>query len=149
MHRRWPLLLGLIAGLLALAAGLALGTDPADGWGKAARWTARVGLPVFLTAYAASSLARLWPGAVTRAILRDRRWWGLGFAACHTVHLVALVFAVQSNPEPRSFVSLLPGGFGYAVLFALALTSDDAAMRALGRGWKRLHTAGIHVLWLI
>ncbi|HEX4847222.1 MAG TPA: hypothetical protein VFV30_03695, partial [Novosphingobium sp.] len=29
------------------------------------------------------------------------------------------------------------------------LTSNDAAMRALGRNWKRLHTFGIHYVWLI
>lgn len=34
-------------------------------------------------------------------------------------------------------------------MFAMAATSNDAAMRALGRNWKRLHTFGIHTLWLI
>lgn len=31
----------------------------------------------------------------------------------------------------------------------MAFTSSDAAMRALGKNWKRLHTFGIHFVWLI
>lgn len=31
----------------------------------------------------------------------------------------------------------------------MALTSSDAAMKALGANWKRLHRTGIHVIWLV
>lgn len=149
MARRWPLLLGLIAGFGALYLGLHSGTDAADAWGRAARWTARIGLPIFLLTYAASSLGRLWPNAATRTIWRDRRWWGLGFAACHTIHLYALVKALEASGEQRTFASLVPGGSAYLMIFLMALTSNDAAMRALGKNWKRLHTIGIHYVWLI
>ena len=149
MTRRWPLLLGLLAGLAALYAGLATGTDPADAWSRAARWTARVGLPIFLLTYLASSLGRLWPGGWARTVWRDRRWWGLGFAAAHTVHLYALIRAVPLSGEERSLASLIPGGLAYLVMYLMALTSSEAAIRALGRNWKRLHSFGIHYLWLI
>ena len=149
MARRWPLALGLVAGLAALLIGLQTGTDAADQWGRAARWTARVGLPIFLTTYLAYSLARLWPAPLTRALWRDRRWWGLGFAACHAVHFVALVKAIEASGEQRTFASLIPGGSAYLVLVLMTLTSSDVAMRGLGRNWKRLHTFGIHYVWLI
>lgn len=149
MRLRWPLILGIIAGLAALTAGLITGGDAADQWGRAARWTARIGLPVFLLTYLASSIGRLWLNGYTRAVWRDRRWWGLGFAACHTIHLYALIRALQASGEERTLISLVPGGLAYLVLFAMVLTSNDAAMRALRKNWKRLHTFGIHYLWLI
>lgn len=149
MARKWPMTLGLALSLLALAAGLAAGTTQHESWHLAARWTARVGFPIFLLTYLASSLFRLSPAPWSRALVRDRRWWGLGFAASHTVHLVALVVAVSLDPEPRTLASLVPGSLAYMFILAMALTSNNAAMRALGRNWKRLHTTGIHVIWLI
>lgn len=149
MARKWPMTLGLALSLLALAAGLAAGTTQHESWHLAARWTARVGFPIFLLTYLASSLFRLSPAPWSRALVRDRRWWGLGFAASHTVHLVALVVAVSLDPEPRTLASLVPGSLAYMFILAMALTSNNAAMRALGRNWKRLHTTGSHVIWLI
>lgn len=149
MAKRWPLMLGLMAGLLAIAAGLQAGADPVEGWQLAARWTARVGFPIFILTYAASSLAKLWPGELARGLWRNRRWWGLGFAACHTVHLYALVTYNRLAGHDTSTQTLIGGGGAYAVLYLMALTSNEAAMRALGRNWKRLHTLGIHWLWFI
>lgn len=149
MTRKWPMAVGLALSLLALGAGLAVGTTPHESWHLGARWTARVGFPVFLLTYLASSLVRLSPAPWSRALLRDRRWWGLGFAASHTVHLIALVMAVSLDSEPRTLASLVPGGTAYLFILAMALTSSNSAMRAMGRNWKRLHTAGIHVIWLI
>ena len=40
-------------------------------------------------------------------------------------------------------------GAAYALLYAMALTSTDAAKRAMGRWWKVLHKAGIHWLWFV
>jgi DMSO/TMAO reductase YedYZ heme-binding membrane subunit len=149
MTRRWPLLLGLIAGLAALQLGLETGTNAADSWGRAARWTARIGLPLFLLTYLASSLARLRPAPWSRALWRDRRWWGLGFAACHFIHLYALIMALDAKGEARTLISLIPGGLAYLMILLMTLTSTDAAMRLLGKGWKRLHSFGIHYVWLI
>ncbi|NML93616.1 hypothetical protein [Novosphingobium olei] len=149
MKRTWPLALGLALSLSALAAGLVMGTTPYLGWHLAARWTARVGFPIFLTTYLASSLVRLSPAPWSRSLARQRRWWGLGFAASHTVHLLALIMALRLDPAPRPLASLIPGGIAYLFILAMALTSNDAAMRALGRNWKRLHATGIHVIWLI
>jgi DMSO/TMAO reductase YedYZ heme-binding membrane subunit len=149
MAKRWPLMLGLVAGLLAIAAGLQASTDPVEGWQLAARWTARVGFPIFILTYAASSLAKLWPSDLSRGLWRNRRWWGLGFAACHTVHLYALVTYNRLAGHDTSTQTLIGGGGAYAILYLMALTSNEAAMRALGRNWKRLHTLGIHWLWFI
>lgn len=149
MQRRWPLVLGLVAGFLALQAGLQSGADVTESWRFATRWTARTGFFLLIVTYSASSLYRLWPNDATRALLRDRRWWGLGFAGCHTIHLFAFFtfFRVSGNAAPLPV--LIGGGLGYGLLYAMALTSNRAAMKALGRNWKWLHSFGIHYLWLI
>ncbi|NLR70107.1 hypothetical protein HGI47_04365 [Novosphingobium sp. ERN07] len=149
MPRTWPTAFATIAALTIFAAGLFSGGNTLEGWSLAARWTARAGFPIFLATYLASSLVRLAPAPWSRALMRDRRWWGLGFAASHTVHFVALVVATNLNPEPRTIASLVPGGIAYAFIALMALTSSKAAMRALGQNWKRLHSTGIHVIWLI
>lgn len=149
MARRWPLALGLLAGFGALLLGLQLGKDSLEGWQLAARWTARIGFPIFILTYAASSLGRLWPGALTRQVWRDRRWWGLGFAACHSVHLYALVTYTVMAGNAVTAQTLIGGGGAYAIMYLMALTSNDTAMRAMGKNWKRLHTLGIHWLWFI
>jgi DMSO/TMAO reductase YedYZ heme-binding membrane subunit len=107
------------------------------------------GFPLLILTYSASSLARLWPGPETRALLRERRYWGLGFAACHMIHLAALITFLRLSGTQRPLPTLLGGGLAYVLLIAMALTSTDAAMRRLGKGWKRLHTFGIHWLWFI
>lgn len=149
MQRRWPMILGLLLGLGALFLGLKTGTDQLESWRLAARWTARAGFPVFILTYAASSLGRLWPSDLTRRLWRDRRWWGLGFAACHTVHLYALVTFNRLADHDTSTQTLIGGGGAYAIMYLMALTSNDAAMRALGKNWKRLHRLGIHWLWFV
>jgi sulfoxide reductase heme-binding subunit YedZ len=147
--RQWPLALGITLASAAIFGGFQVGISEVEQWKLAARWTARVGFPVFLITYSASSLAKLWPSPTTRALWQNRRWWGLGFAASHTIHLYALVTYLRMSSEERTLVSLIPGGIAYLFIFAMALTSNDAAMRALGKNWKRLHTVGIHYIWLI
>ena len=144
-----PLLAGLIAGLAAIVAAFLAGGSNADVALHAARWTARTALPVFLVAYLASSLLRLWPNEMTRAIMRRRRQWGLGFALAHTIHLVALGINVLAFGPSREPETLVGGGLAYLLIFTMALTSNNWSMKKLGRNWKWLHLIGIHYIWLI
>ena len=149
MARKWPLAFGTLAGLVALGMALALQGDTLEGWRLAARLTARTGFPILLLTYAASALGKVWHSPISRAIWRDRRWWGLGFAACHTVHLYALVTAIRMGAPPPKLLTLMGGGGGYVIMYLMVLTSNRAAMRTLGRSWKRLHSLGIHWLWFV
>lgn len=149
MAKRWPLLLGIVAGFAALALALSQPVDTVEQWQMAARWTARVGFPIFLAAYVARPLAQLWPSNIAKGMLARRRWIGLGFASSHTVHLYALVMALKLSGETRGPEVLIVGGGAYAMLYAMALTSNDAAARAMGKWWKVLHRTGIHWLWFV
>jgi methionine sulfoxide reductase heme-binding subunit len=147
--RATPLLLALLFGLAAVAMGIAIGATPAEQANLAARWTARAAFPFFLIAYAASSLLRLWPGELTRAIMRRRRQWGLAFALAHTIHLVALGTNLIVFDVARPLFVLLGGGAAYGLMYLMALTSNNWSMRKLGKNWKRLHSIGIHYSWII
>ncbi len=143
------MLLGLVVGLAAVAAGLLAGADAAERAGLAARWTARAALPLFLVTFLASTLVRRWPGSATRALLRRRRQWGLGFALAHTIHLAALAVNIIVYAPGRTWQSLIGGGLAYAILYVMAITSTDGWQRRLGKWWKRLHGFGIYYLWFI
>ena len=147
--RNAPLFLAVLVSFGAVGLGILLGSDIIDQAHMAARWTARAGFPIFILTYSASSLARLWPNDTTKAMLRHRRQWGLGFAFAHTVHLVALVTFLKISGEPPKLPTLVGGGAAYVLLCAMAVTSNDAAMRAMGVWWKRLHRFGIHWLWFV
>lgn len=147
--RAFPLAVAALLSLGAVALGLSIGSDPVDQAHMAARWTARAAFPIFILTYSASSLVRLWPNEATKRWLRFRRQWGLGFTLAHTVHLAALVTFLTMSGEPPKPTTLIGGGAAYVLLYAMALTSNDASMRAMGVWWKRLHTVGIHWLWFV
>lgn len=147
--RAFPLAVAALLSLGAVALGLLVGVDPVDQAHMAARWTARASFPIFILTYSASSLVRLWPNDATKRWLRYRRQWGLGFAFAHTVHLAALVTFLTISGQPPKTATLIGGGGAYMLLYAMALTSNDASMRAMGVWWKRLHTLGIHWLWFV
>ncbi len=144
-----PFAIALFLAGAAVAIGHDLGHDRQSQWQLAARYTARVGYPIFLIAYLASTVARLWPSDSTRSFLATRRQWGLAFAFTHSVHLVALSgYTYLAGTIPK-IATLIGGGGAYVILFAMALTSNDASQRRLGDTWKWLHRLGIHWLWFI
>jgi DMSO/TMAO reductase YedYZ heme-binding membrane subunit len=149
-NSRWfPLLIAAALALGACVVGALAGSDQMTQWQLAARYSARIGFPIFIITYAASSLFALWPGDATRALVRYRRQWGLGFALTHSVHLVALSGFNMIMDETPALVTFIGGGGAYAIMYVMALTSNTWSMRALGIWWKRLHRLGIHWLWFI
>lgn len=142
------MLAGLFAGVIGVAAALFYSDVPSEQALLAARWTARTAMPVFLVAYLASSLARLYPSRWTQALLRRRRQWGLGFAIAHSIHLAALLFNITQF-RPRPLESLIAGGFAYLLIYIMALTSNSWSQRRLGRWWGKIHWLGAHYIWAI
>lgn len=110
----------------------------------------RCALPFFLLAFTASSAARLWPGKATGWLLANRRYLGLAFAFGMAWHLtfVGYLTAMFGYPLNRTFTVL--DFTGVTFLLALTLTSSGRAVRSLGgANWKRLHRAGVYVIWLL
>lgn len=150
-----PLLVASSAAALLVMAAIAMVASGTlvEGLRLTIRLTARTSLLLFLAAFVASAAVRLRPGVATRWLLRNRRYLGLSFATSHLIHAAAIVALARLDPalfwrlsNPGSIVS---GGIVYVFILALAATSSDRAVRGLGpRAWRRLHGAGVWVIWL-
>jgi DMSO/TMAO reductase YedYZ heme-binding membrane subunit len=112
------------------------------------RLTARSSLALFSGAFLASALRRVSKNAASAWLRRNRRYWGLAFAASHTIHLAA-IFALAAAGIRYEAATLAIGGVGYVFIGLLALTSNDASVARLGPDWRRLHTIGVYYLWFV
>ena len=146
-------LFSLLSLLVLLVTALALWAQPqwVEALRSAIRTTARTSFALFLATFLASSLAALVPSALTRGLLRERRFLGLAFAFSHAVHAVLIILYAKFFPETfwhgRSVAANIPGSIGYLFIILLAITSFPYAVKLLGaRAWKGLHGTGT---WLI
>ncbi|QWP79408.1 ferric reductase-like transmembrane domain-containing protein [Lysobacter sp. K5869] len=124
--------------------------DLVEGVHSAVRATARSSFALFLLAFTASAFATLLPGPASSALLRERRYIGLGFAFSHWVHAIVIYAYGRLAPEfwpSRTGLTNVPGSIGYLFLLAMTVTSfKPVARRMSATAWKRLHTAGMWVL---
>ena len=138
--------------LLAMCATLLLAYGTGEnGLRVVIRATARTSLVLFTAAYVASSLRRFLRSEATRWLLTNRRYVGLSYAVSHTLHLVAIGALAQISPQFETApLTLVFGGLAYAFLYAMALTSSDRAVAAMGTAsWRRLHRTGMHYNWFL
>jgi DMSO/TMAO reductase YedYZ heme-binding membrane subunit len=150
----WWLLAVLGLSLVALSLAIAaMRQFEVEGVRMVIRFTARSSLLLFCLAFSAASAARLLPNAWTRWQRRNRSYLGLGFAASHAIHAVAIV--IFANIDPAGFAaatsaaSYIFGGIGYAIIIAMTATSFDRTAALIGpRAWRILHLAGGYYLWL-
>jgi DMSO/TMAO reductase YedYZ heme-binding membrane subunit len=138
----------LSAASIALFAASGVSEESVRAWIRA---TARASVALFLMTFVARPLVQLRPSGVARWLLANRRYLGVGGAYAQLLHGLAIVWLFRSfaSYEP-DLVGLIGGGLGFALYFAMALSSSDAAVATLGRrNWKRLHTAGAWWIWIV
>ena len=115
-----------------------------------ARHTARISFAYFLLSFSASSLHYFFSNTLTKFIRHQRRYIGLSFALAHTIHLVALTSFFIVMEENPGIVTLIGGGLGYVAMYAMALTSNDNAVKKLGfKRWKHVHWFGANYIAVI
>jgi hypothetical protein len=140
------------AALVVVAASAArLGVHGAgeEGIRAVLRLTARTSFVLFTTAFAASALARRWPGPATRWLLANRRQIGLSFAVSHTVHLMALLALSRLTPAFTD-ATIVIAILGYMAIAAMTVTSFDRTAAWLGpRRWRRLHLTAGYYIWFV
>ncbi len=146
-----------IVGWSALALGamtallLAIHGTGEEGLRVVVRATARTSLVFFAGAFAASGLRRLWRAPPSAYLVRNRRYIGLSFAVSHAIHLAAILSLAATVPDFAANVSrttAVGGGIGYLLILAMVLTSNDGAVRHLGRRrWRALHMTGLWVVF--
>jgi methionine sulfoxide reductase heme-binding subunit len=110
----------------------------------AIRGTARVSCLLFLTAFVAAPLHRLWRTDLSHWLVENRRFLGLSMAVSHVFHgmtLWALHVVTQGQHPQINPLAIL----GYVFLGLMAVTSFRWTAGAIGRrAWRVLHTAGMH-----
>ena len=112
-----------------------------------ARYSANLSFLYLFAAFSASALNLRFNNQITKFLLRKRRYFGLGFALAHSFHLAALIFFFSATNDEPSIVSIIGGGSGYMLMYAMALTSTDKMVRRVGiKNWRLLHTIGINYL---
>jgi DMSO/TMAO reductase YedYZ heme-binding membrane subunit len=151
-QRGWGLTLRIALVLtvasIALFVGGGVSEDSVRAWIRA---TARASVALFLLTFIARPLRLFVKNDATRWLLANRRYLGVSGAYAQLLHGVAIawLFTRFASYEP-DLVGLIGGGLGFALYFAMALTSSEAARAALGaRAWNALHTAGAYWIWVV
>ena len=113
------------------------------------RYSAHLAFAFLIVAFSASTLKRVSNNALSTYLMRHRRQVGLGFATAHFAHLTALSLYLTGLEGFSVDASTAVAGYGYVVLLALTLTSNDWSVKQMGPvAWRRLHTTGINILML-
>ena len=114
------------------------------------RYSAHLSFIYLLVAYSAGILSQNFKYPITKQLLKNRRYFGLGFSVTHTFHLVALIYFFYIRNEEPTIVTILGGGLGYLLMYAMAITSTDEMVKMVGiKRWKLIHTIGINYLVVI
>ena len=114
-------------------------------YGEYLHWTGVQSARLLLLTIAVTPLLRLLPRMpAIRWLMRRRRDVGLVtffYALAHTVAYLVRKSDLQLILSEGFEAGLLTGWIAFLVFIALAVTSNDASVRALGRKWRSLHKA--------
>ncbi len=105
-------------------------------------------------AFVASSLHYYIKNSLTRWLLKNRRYIGVSFAISHYLHLGTLILMtlhIDFNVfEERGLFKTAFGAVAYAFITVMTITSFDSTRNLFGaKNWKRIHTIGGYLLWVI
>lgn len=149
-------LFSLIVIPMSLAAAIAMtrvDLSTAPGVSAMIQFSVRLAVPWLFIAFAASSLAIVFPGAIGRWLLRNRRIIGLCFAAGMAWQLFFILWLVLGHwdyyiEEAYSAYDLTEQLPGYLILIAMVVTSFRPGRSKLSaRQWRIFHKVGIYFLW--
>ena len=118
------------------------------------RSTAKCSFILFMLAFVASSLYHYVKNNFTKWLLKNRRYIGVAFAISHYIHLGALLLMtlhISFNVfEDRGIFRTSVGATAYAFMTLMTITSFDKTSNLFGaHNWKRIHTIGGYLLWII
>jgi len=121
-----------------LVAAAAPGTDLEELLHPSGEWSARL----IVVALALTPLSLLFPGsAALRWLIARRRAIGVAafaYAALHAILYVVAMGSLDDMLAELGATGIWTGWLAFALMLVPALASNDAAMRRLRRGWKRL-----------
>jgi hypothetical protein len=151
----WPLFY-LIAGLTlgGMVAGmLIIGISSPEATVSLIRLSVQFASPWIYIAFVTSALVTLFPNAITKWLLRNRRYTGLSFAAGFGWQAVFIAVLLTLYPahywdDLHKASDLLGRSLSYIFLLALTVTSFLPVRRKMSRAqWHWLHLIGIWYFW--
>lgn len=146
----------LVTGPISIAMMIAMaGADLSSGAGVSSmiQLSVRCAVPWLYVAFAASSVHVLFPGLLTRWLLRNRKYFGLSFAAAMGwqalfILWMVIVYSDYYINEVYVLRDAIEGVVGYLFLAAMTLTSFPIGRKRLSpKQWRYLHKGGIYFLW--
>ncbi len=149
-------LFSLITVPISLAVVAAMATadlSSATGVSSLLQLSVRCSVPWLYVAFAASSLHLLLSNEFSRWLLRNRRMFGLSFAAGMAWQLMFILWMVTGYwgyyvDEVYLFADVAVQIPGYVFLIAMAVTSFRPVRRKLSpKHWRALHKTGIYFVW--
>lgn len=112
-------------------------------YGEYLHWTGVQSARLLLLTLAVTPVMRLLPrAAAVRWMMRRRRDLGLVtfvYALAHTIAYLVRKSDLQLIASEGLEADLLTGWIAFLVFVALAVTSNNVSVRALGRKWRGLH----------
>lgn len=112
-------------------------------YGEYLHWTGLHSVHVLIVVLAISpSVKFAGKLPVLRWLMRRRRDLGLAAFAYACAHTLAYILRLDDSErvlEEALEVGLLTGWLALTIMIALALTSNDASVKFMRRGWRRLH----------
>ena len=147
----------LVTGPISIAVIIAmLRTDLSSGPGVSSmiQLSVRCAIPSLYLAFAASSIRVLFSGPFSLWLLRNRKTFGLCFAAAMAWQALFIVWLVTVHRDyylANVYVlrDVIEGILSYCFLIAMTLTSFQFGRKHLKpEQWKHLHKIGIYSLWI-
>lgn len=147
----------LVTGPISIAMIIAMmRTDLSSGPGVSSmiRLSVRCAIPWLYLAFGASSIRALFPGPLSLWLLRNRKIFGLCFAAAMAWQALFIVWLVTVHhdyyvEDVYVLRDVIEGILGYFFLIAMTLTSFRFGRKHLKpTQWKHLHKIGIYSLWM-
>ncbi len=153
----WPLLYWIV-GINSIAVFAYMPTQDLSGpvgVSEMIQMTVRFSVPLLYLAFATSAMNVLFPGMLTRWLLRNSRSVGLSYAAAMGWQLFFILWMWTGHWEYYTEEVYLLGNIvfqvpGYLVIFAMTITSFQPVRRRMNPTvWRVLHKTGIYFLWYI
>jgi len=153
----WPLFYAIVAVNSLIVVGYMPTQDLSAprGISEMIQLTVRACVPLLFLSFAASSIAAFSSGPVRRWLLRNRRYFGLGFAAGMAWQMVFILWLAIGHPEfyaeevfttVSDFIIYRLGP--YLFLVAMVISSFHPVRRSMNpSAWRVLHWIGIYYLW--
>lgn len=151
----WPLfwLIAFLTLAVMYAGFVLIGVSTPEATVNMIRLSVQLASPWVFLAFVATPMTLLFPGNLSKWLLRNRRYLGLSFAAGFgwQAVFIGVLFALHSAyywQQLHNDIDLLLRMLSYVFLMALTVTSFFSVRRKIRpQHWRWLHLAGIWYFW--